>query len=143
MPPTFTYLQTVCLRTAIVLGPSPQKRKEWRRGGDSHRPPIRLDTNFNLLRPGFWRVSGTYPVSESLAMAVSDTASLASKVLFWAGLAPTPEDSEAMKKMFESLVLLGRIARPEEVAASAVYLASEDSSYVTGGDLSNDGGASQ
>ena len=76
-------------------------------------------------------------------MAVSDTASLASKVLFWAGLAPTPEDSEAMKKMFESLVLLGRIARPEEVAASAVYLASEDSSYVTGADLSNDGGASQ
>jgi hypothetical protein len=28
------------------------------------------------------------------------------------GLAPTPEASEAMKKMFESLVLLGRIARP-------------------------------
>lgn len=59
------------------------------------------------------------------------------------GLAPTPETSAAMKKMFESLVPLGRIARPEEVAASAVYLASEDSSYVTGADLSNDGGASQ
>lgn len=59
------------------------------------------------------------------------------------GLAPTPEASEAMKKMFESLVPLGRIARPEEVAASAVYLASDDSSYVTGADLSNDGGASQ
>jgi NAD(P)-dependent dehydrogenase (short-subunit alcohol dehydrogenase family) len=59
------------------------------------------------------------------------------------GLAPTPEASEAMKKMFESLVPLGRIARPEEVAATAAYLASEDSSYVTGADLSNDGGASQ
>ena len=59
------------------------------------------------------------------------------------GLAPTPEASEAMKRMFESLVPLGRIARPEEVATSAVYLASDDSSYVTGSDLSNDGGASQ
>ena len=57
--------------------------------------------------------------------------------------APTPEASAAIKKMFESLVPLGRIAQPEEVAASAAYLASEDSSYVTGSDLSNDGGASQ
>jgi NAD(P)-dependent dehydrogenase (short-subunit alcohol dehydrogenase family) len=59
------------------------------------------------------------------------------------GLAPTPEASEALKKMFESLVPLGRVARPEEVASSALYLASDESSYVTGADLSNDGGASQ
>jgi NAD(P)-dependent dehydrogenase (short-subunit alcohol dehydrogenase family) len=59
------------------------------------------------------------------------------------GLAPTPEASEAMKQMFASMVPLGRIARAEEVAAGALFLASDDSSYVTGSDLSNDGGASQ
>jgi NAD(P)-dependent dehydrogenase (short-subunit alcohol dehydrogenase family) len=58
-------------------------------------------------------------------------------------LAPSPEASEAMKKMFESLVPLGRIAQPEEVASGALFLASDESSYVTGSDLSNDGGASQ
>lgn len=57
--------------------------------------------------------------------------------------ADTPEAREAMKKMYAGFVPLGRIGLPEEVAASAVFLASDDSSYVTGADLSNDGGASQ
>lgn len=39
-------------------------------------------------------------------------------------------------------LLLGRLARSEEVARGAVYLASEDSSYVTGSVLRVDGGYS-
>jgi NAD(P)-dependent dehydrogenase (short-subunit alcohol dehydrogenase family) len=58
-------------------------------------------------------------------------------------LGATPEEKEAIKRMFANLVPLGRIGRPEEVAASALFLASDESSYVTGSDIANDGGASQ
>jgi NAD(P)-dependent dehydrogenase (short-subunit alcohol dehydrogenase family) len=36
--------------------------------------------------------------------------------------------------------LLGRLGRPEEVANVAVFLAADDSSYVTGVDVIVDGG---
>jgi NAD(P)-dependent dehydrogenase (short-subunit alcohol dehydrogenase family) len=38
---------------------------------------------------------------------------------------------------------LGRIGRPEEIAAAALFLASEDSSFMTGSEIFVDGGQGQ
>lgn len=57
--------------------------------------------------------------------------------------APTPEAVAEMKAGFTKEIPLGRLGRPEELAAAAVFLASADSSFVTGIDLCVDGGWAQ
>jgi NAD(P)-dependent dehydrogenase (short-subunit alcohol dehydrogenase family) len=51
------------------------------------------------------------------------------------------ENTEAMKERFRAMVPMGRIGKPEEIASAAVFLASDESSYVTGIDLPVDGGS--
>jgi NAD(P)-dependent dehydrogenase (short-subunit alcohol dehydrogenase family) len=55
----------------------------------------------------------------------------------------TKEEVAGAKKMFAEKTPLGRIGRPEELAAAALFLASDDSSYATGIDLVVDGGMTQ
>ena len=49
-------------------------------------------------------------------------------------------DLDAANVALGPSTLLGRIARPEEIAAAAAFLLSDDASYVTGSDMLVDGG---
>jgi NAD(P)-dependent dehydrogenase (short-subunit alcohol dehydrogenase family) len=50
---------------------------------------------------------------------------------------------EELVEMYKSMLPIGRLARPEEIANAALFLASDQSSYVTGADLMADGGIGQ
>jgi NAD(P)-dependent dehydrogenase (short-subunit alcohol dehydrogenase family) len=55
----------------------------------------------------------------------------------------TDERIEQLKKNLVSTVPLGRMGTPDKVAKAVSFLASDDSSYVTGIELFVDGGAAQ
>ncbi|MFJ3681337.1 SDR family NAD(P)-dependent oxidoreductase [Pseudomonas sp. NPDC090208] len=52
---------------------------------------------------------------------------------------PLLEDPEWVEVMVGK-IMLGRIGKPEEVAAAALFLASDESSFITGTDIKIDGG---
>jgi NAD(P)-dependent dehydrogenase (short-subunit alcohol dehydrogenase family) len=56
------------------------------------------------------------------------------------GYLDTVADRERVLAAFDRQHPLGRIATPEDVAAAALYLASDDSAFVTGATLTVDGG---
>ena len=61
------------------------------------------------------------------------------------GQVDTPDSQRLDKEtrqMFESLIPRGKMGRPEEIATVALFLASDDSSFVNGVELSVDGGFS-
>ena len=53
------------------------------------------------------------------------------------------ENIDAMASNFPSMVSLGRFGKADEIATVAVFLASDDSSYITGVEIPVDGGFAQ
>src|ERR1700681_3230709 len=52
-------------------------------------------------------------------------------------------DPEATRAQFVAAIPLNRMGRPEEIAAAALFLASDEASFVAGAELSVDGGMAQ
>ena len=61
----------------------------------------------------------------------------------WHGLAPNDDVHASMVEASVASIPLGRMGQPEEVARAALFLASDDSSFVNGSELFVDGGSAQ
>ncbi len=75
---------------------------------------------------------------------------LASRNIRVNAIAPGPVETEMARKehrsetrtMFQRMIPMGRYARPDEIASAALFLASDESSYVSGAIVTVDGGYS-
>jgi NAD(P)-dependent dehydrogenase (short-subunit alcohol dehydrogenase family) len=73
--------------------------------------------------------------ANTLSPGVTDTPMLDSQ-------ATTPEEAAAIREGYTNMTPMSRLARPEEIANAAVFLASDESSFMTGSDMVVDGGVS-
>jgi NAD(P)-dependent dehydrogenase (short-subunit alcohol dehydrogenase family) len=99
---------------------------------------------------GFTRAQDAYTAAKGALIAL--TKSLAIQFakdrircnIIHPGIVDTPLQApyltEALRREFETGIPLGRIAHPREIAFAALFLASDESSFMTGAELVVDGG---
>jgi NAD(P)-dependent dehydrogenase (short-subunit alcohol dehydrogenase family) len=61
----------------------------------------------------------------------------------WHGLTASEEEDRQMQELTNAATPLGRLGTPEEQASAALFLASDESSFVNGSELFVDGGSAQ
>ena len=61
----------------------------------------------------------------------------------WHNLAPSNDVHEGMVSAVQAMTPLGRLGDPDETASAALFLASDESSFVNGSELFVDGGSAQ
>jgi NAD(P)-dependent dehydrogenase (short-subunit alcohol dehydrogenase family) len=61
----------------------------------------------------------------------------------WHGLATSEEQDREMQRLTAAGTPLGRLGDPDEITSAALFLASDESSFVTGSELFVDGGSAQ
>ena len=79
--------------------------------------------------------SGSGIRANTLSPGVVDTPMLDSQ-------AATPEEAATIREGYASYAPMLRLAEPEELASAALFLASDESSFMTGSDMVVDGGVS-
>lgn len=120
-------------------------------------PLMREGGSIILTGSGIWQkgipVYATYGATKAALRSFvrTWTAELAGKGIRANIISPGPTETpilegqfgantDAMKERFKTMIPMGRLGKPEEIAAAAVFLASEESSFITGIDLPVDGG---
>ena len=95
---------------------------------------------------------GVYNASKAAVRSLTRTwtAELAPRGIRVNVLSPGPTDTamfasvpDDMRASLAAEIPMGRLGRPDEIAAAALFLASDDSSFVTGVELCVDGGMAQ
>lgn len=95
---------------------------------------------------------GTYAATKAALRSYARTwaAELAPRGIRINVVAPGPTDTEMMERVPDEMrraivapILLGRMARPDEVASATLFLLSDESSFITGVELRVDGGMGQ
>lgn len=102
--------------------------------------PQWMKQSFNPYPPS---KGGVVQLTKNMAVALAEDGVRVNCIcpgFVWSGLTERlTSDPETLRKL-EDLHPMGRLGQPEEVANAALYLASDESSYVTGASLVVDGG---